>query len=56
LKHQFLQLVQVAFLDAQKAENNFAWTFDPSIHRFLDFTQIGDSQKADIEFSLAFAL
>jgi hypothetical protein len=29
---------QIAFLDAQDAENEFVWPFDTLEHRFIDFT------------------
>jgi hypothetical protein len=29
MKHRFLDLVQLEFLDAQMAEKGFAWNFDP---------------------------
>jgi hypothetical protein len=37
MKHHFRDLVQVAFLDAQDAENEFAWPFITWKHRFIDF-------------------
>jgi hypothetical protein len=38
LKHHLSEFVQVAFFDAQDAENDFAWPFDTLKHRFIDFT------------------
>jgi hypothetical protein len=48
-KHQLSESVQVAFLDAQDAENELAWPFDSVKHRFIDFTKVVylDLQKAD---------
>jgi hypothetical protein len=40
MKHNFRDFVQVAFLDAQEAENDFAWPFDILNHRFIDLTKI----------------
>jgi hypothetical protein len=56
LKHLLIDSVQVAFLDAQEAKNEFAWPFDTLKHRFVDFTKIviSDVQKAD-QFSGPFA-
>jgi hypothetical protein len=39
-KHHFRDFVQVAFLDAQDAENDFALPFDTLKHRFIDFTKV----------------
>jgi hypothetical protein len=45
-------------LEAQNAENDFEWTFNTSKYRIFDFNQFvfWESQKADIEFSVPFAL
>jgi hypothetical protein len=41
LKPRFHDLVEVAFLNAQKAdENDFAWPIDHLKHRFIDYTQV----------------
>jgi hypothetical protein len=41
-KNHFLDLLQVAFLVAQKAENEFAWPIDNLKHRFIDYTQVAN--------------
>jgi hypothetical protein len=33
-------MVQVAFFDAQDAENEFAWPFDTMKHSFIDFIKV----------------
>jgi hypothetical protein len=38
LKFHLSEFVQGTFIDAQDAENEFAWPFDPLKHRFIDFT------------------
>jgi hypothetical protein len=52
LKHYLRDFVQVAFLGAQNAENEFAYPFDTFKHRFNDFnkTAILDVQTADYAF------
>jgi hypothetical protein len=40
LKHHLGVFLQVAFFDAQDAENEFAWTFVTFKHRFIDFTAV----------------
>jgi hypothetical protein len=52
LKHRYLKLVQAAFLESQKAENEFACWIDPFKHRFLDLAYFAFwiSQKADNPF------
>jgi hypothetical protein len=32
--------VQIAFLDAQDVEKDFAWPFDTLKHRFIDFIKV----------------
>jgi hypothetical protein len=53
----FRDFFQVVFLDAQEAENEFAWPFDTLNHRFIEFitVEFQDDQKADYEFSGPFA-
>jgi hypothetical protein len=40
LTHHFCGFVQAALLDAQDAENEFAWPFDTLKHRFIEFTKV----------------
>jgi hypothetical protein len=40
LKNHYRKFVQVAFLDAEDAENDFAWFFDTFKYRFIDFTKV----------------
>jgi hypothetical protein len=40
LKHRFREFVQVSFLEAQDAENDFAWPFDTLKHRFIDINKV----------------
>jgi hypothetical protein len=48
LKRHVLEFVQVAFLDIQDAEKDFAWLFVTFKHRFIDFNKVAflDVQKA----------
>jgi hypothetical protein len=56
LKYHFRDFLQVAFLDAQDAENNFAWPLNSLKHAFIDIKfPFQDVQKADNEFSQPFA-
>jgi hypothetical protein len=40
LKHNFSEFIQVAFLVAQDAENEFVWPFDTLKHRFIVLTSL----------------
>jgi hypothetical protein len=39
LKHHLNDFTQVAFLDAQDAENEFTWPLDTLNYRFIDLTE-----------------
>jgi hypothetical protein len=52
LKHQFRNFVQIAFLDAQNAENVFARPFDTLKDRLFDFTRVNfQTSRRKTEFS-----
>jgi hypothetical protein len=57
LKHHFREFVQIVLLDAQEAENEFAWNLYTLNHRFIDFSKVAvsDVQNADYDFSGPFA-
>jgi hypothetical protein len=40
VKNHLSKFVQFAFLDAQYAENEFAWLSTPFKHRFSNFTKV----------------
>jgi hypothetical protein len=40
LKQHLSDFDQVAFFDAQEAQNVFAWVFDNLKHRFIDFNKV----------------
>jgi hypothetical protein len=40
LKHHLSDFFQVAFFNAQDAENEFVWPLDTLKHRFIDFTKV----------------
>jgi hypothetical protein len=40
LKLDLSDFVQIAFVDAQNAENDLAWPFEKLKHRFVDFSKV----------------
>jgi hypothetical protein len=40
LKHHLNDFTQVAFFDAQGAENEFVWHYDTLKYRFIKFTKV----------------